>query len=475
MFSHRLMKLVLLAFTLLLLQGIITPIANPVMAAAAPAFKTNLYGQAIVYSKDKTVELANGIPFISLDLLASAIGLSYTVPKGQDQTLTLKYLDTTYTATLGSKTVAYAGPNNRKGTATLAAAVYKSKATSRYMFPARMASSIFGLEYSWSAQSKVLGIGHPASPGSSAADAMKIKQLTDQNNALADQVNALQSEVSSLKSDKAKLESELEMQTEADYSKAVDGWITYETTHLVIHITPKADVKFHYLVTDAEKMLDAHESYFGANTLKGDKVDLWIHDNSGFFQVAASGRYLPWMDALTMNVEDAYKLAGDDSVRFLFAHEMAHAYQYHKWDIDKLGSKLSGQFAWLLEGQADYVAKKLSGYTQYGIDTDAPGAQRDLAYYKTEMSRRSSPSGWTPMNWSDIKTFTDLNGYPGFYFGFEAMVYFFDTNYGRDKYLMLYNNLEKGQTAAEAFKNTFGKTQEALMTEYKAYFGIDKY
>lgn len=104
--------------------------------------------------------------------------------------------------------------------------------------------------------------------------------------------------------------------------------------------------------------------------------------------------------------------------------QMERQHEHHFNDPTKLGSTLSGRTSWLLEGQADYVAKKINGYSQYGPSSDPAGDKRDLTYYKNELKRRNSASGWSPIDWNKITSFTDLNSYPDEYFSFESMVFF---------------------------------------------------
>jgi len=271
----------------------------------------------------------------------------------------------------------------------------------------------------------------------------------------------------------AELERKLKEQgSPSSSSTAHDGWITYETKNLTLHFTPKADAKFHYLYTEAEEILKAHEKFFGANTVT-KKIDLWIHDSDGIFKIDAGSFYNPQHNAIKLAAEENDKMAGDESVRFVFAHELGHAYQHQKWDLNKLGSTLSGRINWLLEGQSDYVAKKVLGFSQYGSSSDPAGDKRDLAFYKNELKRRNSASGWAPINWSSIKSFADLNAYPNEYFAFESMVFFLEQNYSHDQYLNLFNEIAKGSQPSTAFKNAFGKSEETLVSEYKKYLGAE--
>ncbi|EOS53616.1 stalk domain-containing protein [Paenibacillus barengoltzii] len=270
----------------------------------------------------------------------------------------------------------------------------------------------------------------------------------------------------------AELEQQLKDQGTSSSATAQDGWITYETKNLMLHFTPKADQRFHYLYTEAEDILKAQDQFFGSDTLK-KKVDVWIHDSDGIFKIDSGSFHNPQHNAIKLAVEENYNMAGDESVRFVFAHELAHAYQHQKWDIYKLGSTLSGRTSWLLEGQADYVAKKINGYSQYGPSSDPAGDKRDLTYYKNELKRRNSASGWSPIDWNKITSFTDLNSYPDEYFSFESMVFFLEQNYSHEQYLDLLNEFSKGSQPAAAFQNAFGKSEEALVSEYKKYLGVE--
>ncbi|MHA0856349.1 stalk domain-containing protein [Paenibacillus sp. CMAA1364] len=268
----------------------------------------------------------------------------------------------------------------------------------------------------------------------------------------------------------SELERKLKNQGISSSSSSHDGWVTYETKNLTLHFTPKADKKFHYLYTEAEDILKTHEVFFGANTLS-EKVELWIHDGDGIFNINSGSFFNPQHNAIKLGAEESYNLAGDEAVRFVFAHEIAHAYQHQKWDMYKIQKTLSGRVNWLFEGQADYLAKKVLGYSQYGSPSDPAGDKRDLSYYKNELKIRNSTSGMSPINWSNIKSFADLNAYPNEYFAFESMVFFLEQNYNHDQYLKLFDEIAKGSQPNTAFKNAFGKSEETLVSEYKKYLG----
>ncbi|CAH1054970.1 hypothetical protein [Paenibacillus pseudetheri] len=82
---------------------------------------------------------------------------------------------------------------------------------------------------------------------------------------------------------------------------------------------------------------------------------------------------------IKLSAEEQFKMAGDEPVRYVFAHEVAYAYQHQKWDINKLG------------------------YSKYVSSSDPAGDKRGLAFYKKELKTRNSASGWAPINWSNVK------------------------------------------------------------------------
>jgi len=173
----------------------------------------------------------------------------------------------------------------------------------------------------------------------------------------------------------AELERQLKIQEQP--SAQTGGWITYETKNLILHFTPEAYEKYGYLHSEAESMLTAHESYFGANTLK-QKVELWIHDRNGIFKMNSISFFEPKHNAIKLAADENFAVGGEESVRFVYAHEMAHAYQHQLWNLDKIRSAYRGRMNFLLEGQADYVAKKVLGYAQYGSMIDPTGDARNL-------------------------------------------------------------------------------------------------
>jgi len=316
--------------------------------------------------------------------------------------------------------------------------------------PLRFVAESLDQEVNWNGDSYTISITPKEAANTNSTDAEKLKKAEQRI---------------------AELEQKLSEQETTSTAPVQDGWITYKTKDLILHFTPKADQKFHYLYTEAEDTIKALDKYFGAGIT--EKVELWIHDDDGIFKIDSGSFHNPQYNAIKLAVEENYNMAGDESVRFVFVHELAHAYQHQIWDIYKLGSALSGRTSWLLEGQADYVAKKILGYSQYGPSTDPAGDKRDLAYYKDELKRRNSASGWAPIDWDNIQLFADLNSYPDEYFSFESMVFFLEQNYSHEQYLNLLNDFAKGSQPSAAFKSAFGKSEKTLVSEFKKYLGVE--
>ncbi|WP_411502706.1 basic secretory protein-like protein [Brevibacillus centrosporus] len=242
------------------------------------------------------------------------------------------------------------------------------------------------------------------------------------------------------------------------------SWDTYETKHMTINLASDIAKKYEYIPKEGEEILKTHEKYFGTNSLGNNKITLWIHGTGGFWDLLNSGYYAHWLKAIKISTAVAEENWSAGDLRFVFAHEMAHAYQIHKWE--KINS---AAHSWLIEGQADFVAKKLLGFKQY--EYEKAGNARDLKFYIDETKQRQS---WGPTNWGEYDKLSDLNLNRDNYFAFEAMVFFLDQNYGGEKYNKLLERVNAGDDYDTAFLRVYGKSSETLMAEYKKYFKIDQ-
>ncbi|WEK54622.1 MAG: copper amine oxidase N-terminal domain-containing protein [Candidatus Cohnella colombiensis] len=311
--------------------------------------------------------------------------------------------------------------------------------------PVRFVSDKLGIHVIWDGKNNNVLLDSPTGGNGSDGDSVlqeRIDQLTRENK---------------------------ELKNNSSSPSGSSDWTKYQTKSTTIYMTPKVESHFKYLATDAEKMLSVHENFFGTGIMKKN-VDIWIHDNDGIFELFNGAFYNPQFMALHLSPFGDRDVGNDG--RFTFVHEMTHAYQDQRWGIGKLGEKLQGRLNWLLEGQADYVAKKVAGFTQYGSFVDPAGAQRDLSFYKAEIAKRNSATGYSPIDWSKVTRFEDLNAYPNEYFASEATVFFFENNYSHDQYLKLFDEIVKGTDLSTSFKNAFGKSNEDLMKEFKEYLNI---
>ncbi|WP_183192774.1 Ig-like domain-containing protein [Brevibacillus nitrificans] len=302
----------------------------------------------------------------------------------------------------------------------------------------------------------------------------QIKKLTEQVDELKKLSEELKEEldkavdgtlIDDLKEQISEKEQEIErLKKQLENSSEQLSWETYNTKHMTINLASDIAKRYEYIPKEGEEILKTHEKYFGANSLGNNKITLWIHGTGGFWDLLNNGYYMHWLNAIKISTAAAEESSSAGDLRFSFAHEMAHAYQIHKWE-----NLNSAAHSWLIEGQADYVAKKLLGFKQYNYEK--AGKTRDLQFYIDDTNQRQS---WGPTPWDEYDRLSDLNLNRDNYFAFEAMVFFLDQNYGGEKYNKLLERVNAGDNYDTAFLKVYGKSSETLMAEYKKYFKIDQ-
>lgn len=279
-------------------------------------------------------------------------------------------------------------------------------------------------------------------------------------------------EIEALRLEVAKLQNEIEqLRGETPRSDEVT-YLTHKHGHFTLHFTPTAYKKYGYLHTEFDAITKDMFNYFNVkdidhhvNVYIQARADRVAHANEGAFY--ESGQRI-----VVLNPDLNYDMAGDDSVKFVFIHELTHALQDSTWTFDMISKVTNNEKNWILEGHADYVAKKLSGFTQYGATSDPAGTARTQDYYLKEIQHRNGENGWKPLDWSSIDTFQRLSLHRDEYFAFEAIVNFIATNYSLAHYDLLLDEMEKGSKSADAIQAVFKKTDKTLMSEYKAFYKL---
>lgn len=255
-----------------------------------------------------------------------------------------------------------------------------------------------------------------------------------------------------------------------------DGWIIMETSHFTFHYTKKSWADYRWFYDNVETIWGIENKFFGGNTVWKDKVDFWVADDQGYFAGDSSANYDPGRNAIRLAPYGLANVGSDP--HFVLTHELVHAFQFHLWS--KVGDShgatifagLNNQVNWLLEGQADYVAKEIYGLKQY--DYEKAGAARDKTFYTQELKQRSGKGGPSAIDWVNLSSFANLDQNRNNYFSFESVMFFLEQQYGHDKYLTFYNDLgETKDSLDQALRKAFGKGDTDLVKEYKAFYGID--
>ena len=325
--------------------------------------------------------------------------------------------------------------------------------------PLRFMSEALGQTVAWDNKTKTIKM---TSEGSTSSQEQAYQAEIDKLNA---QISSLNEEIKQLKSNKDT--------SNKDTSDKVT-YITHQHGNLTLMFTPTAYEDYGYLHTDFDKLTKEMFKYFGEKDVK-NPVKVYIQSDNDRVERPNSGAFYESGErVVVINPDMNFEMAGHDSVKFVFIHELSHAMQDATWGFETLHNVTRGEKNWILEGHADYIAKKLSGFTQYGASSDPAGAARDQAYYYKELHNRNGAEGWKPLDWSSITTFQQLSLHRDEYFAFEAIVNFIATNYSLDHYGMMLDEMAKGKTGAEAIQAVFKKSDTDLMKEYKTYYKLNR-
>lgn len=317
--------------------------------------------------------------------------------------------------------------------------------------PLRFVSEALGQNVRWNNQSKTITLENNNMTGT------ELNVVTEENEKLKQEIGQLKNEISALKK-------------QSGSNEVV--WKEFKHGNITLKFTESAYEKYSYLETEYNQLTEVLNTYFGIKDVN-NPVTMYIQRQTDHTQLSNSGSfYESGAKISVLNPDDNYNYTGDAAVRFVFIHELAHVYQDAKWGFDKLGEHTGYQSYWILEGQADYVAKKLAGHTQYGENTDPSGVNRDAQYYYDELHYRNGVNGWKKLNWNAIDTFAELGSYRDEYFAFESIIHFVNTSYTHEHYLKFIDYVSQGLSFNEATRKAFNKSDIELMKEYKAFYKL---
>gem|GEM_PF-7067664 len=325
--------------------------------------------------------------------------------------------------------------------------------------PLRFIGESLGQEVIWDGKSKTISM--TGKGGNPSTDVAVKEAYQKEIESMQAQIDSLTAELNALK------------ESGGSGNDAVVSYVTYKHGNYTLNFTPTAYKDYSYLHTEFETITKHMFQYFNVkdvsfpvNVYIQSKKDRNDRPNSGAF-------YESGERVIVINADDNFEMAGHNSVKFVFVHELSHSLQDSAWGFDVLHKVTGGEKNWILEGHADYIAKKLSGYSQYGVrGGDPAGDARTQEYYVKELHYRNGPEGWKPLDWSSIDTFQRLSLHRDEYFAFEAIVNFIATKYSLEHYNLMLEEMAKGKDGASAIQAVFKKTDQALMEEYKVFYKL---
>lgn len=322
--------------------------------------------------------------------------------------------------------------------------------------PLRFVGESLGQKVDWDGKAKAIKMTNNNALSSDAGYQAEIDRLNAQ-------IAQLQQEVTQLKNSNGASDNN-------ENSNSI--YKEYKHGNYTLLFTPTAYKDYGYLDTDFNTITKEMFNYFGVKDIPYP-VNVYIQSSKDrVLRPNSGGFYESGERVVVINPDEQFNMAGHDSVKFVFVHELTHTLQDATWGFETLHKVTSGEKNWILEGHADYVAKKLSGYSQYGQQQDPAGNTRTQAYYYDELHYRNGVKGWKPLNWSEITTFQRLSLHRDEYFAFEAIVNFIAENYSLNHYKLMLEEMAKGNTGAQAIQTVFKKTDVQLMNEYKSFYKL---
>jgi hypothetical protein len=242
-------------------------------------------------------------------------------------------------------------------------------------------------------------------------------------------------------------------------------WYGYELDDINLYFTKSSLEKYVYLVDAAKSINLEIKTYMGTGLKR--KINVFVADQLTNKSVMYTGSYVHKGDHIIINAHPE----PDHDLRPLYAHEMTHAFQAHKWSSNNLSQTFGpGPGTWLNEGMAEYVARQVVKYQNLPIET---GSIRQLYLeveeYKDSLAdfqKRESANTLSSMkSWPKV-------WYPNDYIVYESIIFFLEKQYGHDKFIKWIQLVSDGKSLSQATEMAYGKTEEVLVQEWKEYFSI---
>jgi hypothetical protein len=261
----------------------------------------------------------------------------------------------------------------------------------------------------------------------------------------------------------------LNLVSQQEKSKDSISWYGYELEDIDLYFTEEALHTQLYLLDHAQPIIDQIKKYFGGDLR--NKINVFIYDGEKLEGTENQYRVRGDYAYLNVTINDG-NLAWDE--RYVFAHEMAHAFQQHLWTLERLFPVYrvdNVDALWLTEGMAEYVAKHVIQYKPLYYP-------RNLFLRFTNFDHLSYPillDNFVKRSNTDL---TAIHSWPSSfwaaddYIAYESFVYFLEKQYGHElfmnwiDYASTINNLE------EATVKFFNKTSKEIIAEWKIYYKI---
>ncbi|WP_108668963.1 lamin tail domain-containing protein [Peribacillus acanthi] len=247
-------------------------------------------------------------------------------------------------------------------------------------------------------------------------------------------------------------------------------WYGYELKDINLYFTKDALKNHIYLYEYGDAINKQIKDYMGSE-LKY-KLDVFVYDGKPIYNTGNQYRKNRDYEYVFVNPTGMDGSKTWD-MRPVFAHEMIHAFQGHRWNYERIYPvfKINNEDAiWLTEGMAEYVARQYVSYPELAYPKDlflryTHYSKQDLItlideyevfYEKDLLELNSWPNFWSPMD----------------YRPYESLVYYLEKQYGKEAFLNWVTVATESQNLVNTTKDILGSTEKEIIQNWKRYFLI---